>query len=452
MIRLPVRVALRAALLGALLLGPPSLAQVLVPLDSRPATSTLPAAIAALGGGAVSLPPAELLGNAQRGADPEKLQAWLAGQPTTGPLIVSLDALAYGGLVQSRTSDLSADQALARLAFLRVRARSQPTYAFITLPRSPDATNRARNLEVARQMMAWAAQGVFRELHVTWDDALPGSPAPQEAAALAVGAPANALLYPGADEVLASLVARALSPQSAKLRVEYSDPSKQGAVIKYEGVPLSGSVALHAQASGFELSTGELSTEKASTEKASTDSLSTDSTAPLTLYVYNGGDSRRSALRISALLRGGAQVAVADVAAVNQGNPRLWSDLATLRRPANLVALAAWGTPGNNIGTALAHAKLVLGKAQSGTLDPVRQDALLAREYANDVIYSGALRPQVRKVLPEAKLAAPGAAKTLETLAAPAFPLRLGNSYALDGASFPWARSFEWQFDLRTLP
>ncbi len=168
--------------------------------------------------------------------------------------------------------------------------------------------------------------------------------------------------------------------------------------------------------------------------------------APLTLYVYNGGDTRKAALRISALLRRGP-VAVADVNAVNQGNSLLWADLSTLRRPANLAALAAWGTPGNNIGSALAHAKVALRGA-----DPVRQDALLAREYANDVLYSALLRPAVRKALPESELATPKAAAVIESLARPDFPLKLGQRYALGSASFPWGRSFEWQFDLKPLP
>ncbi|MCV6021900.1 DUF4127 family protein, partial [Escherichia coli] len=86
-----------------------------------------------------------------------------------------------------------------------------------------DATNRARNLAVAREMVAWARAGVFRELHVTWDDALPGSPAPTEGAALAAEAPPHVHIYPGADEVLSLLVARALAPTERTVRVEYSD-------------------------------------------------------------------------------------------------------------------------------------------------------------------------------------------------------------------------------------
>lgn len=421
---------LLSRLLAAALLLPAAQAQILLPLDSRPATSTLPADIAGLVSSDVRLAPQWLLGVAKHGADEAPLQAWLAAQtaPQHLPLIVSLDALAYGGLVQSRTSPISAEEALSRLSVLRTKAaEQQPIYAFITLPRSPDATNRARNLAVAREMLNWAADGTFKELHITWDDALPGSPAPQEGAELAKTAPANVLVYPGADEVLSSLVARALAPEAARVKVEYSDPKKADAVIKYEGIALSRSVALHAQATGFTLAAaGE--------------------TAPLTLYVYNGGDSRKAALRVSALLRRG-KVAVVDVNAVNQGNLGLWSDLTTLRRPENLAALAAWGTPGNNLGSVLAHAKLVLHGA-----DPGRQDALLAREYTNDVIYSAQLRPQIRKALPEAELSSPRASRVALALAQKDFPLQFAQRYALADASFPWGRSFEWQFDLKTLP
>lgn len=415
----------RAAPLSALLLAACAGAQTLVPLDSRPATRVLPALIAGVGGKAVQVPGADLLGNAQRGADPAALAAWLNAQPTDGPLVVALDAFAYGGLVQSRTSPLSVEEALARLQPVREwQARTgQPVYAFITLPREPDATNRERNLAVVREMIGWAREGVFRELHVTWDDALPGSPAPAEGAELAQAAPANVRVYPGADEVLAMLAARALAPTEKTVRVEYSDPARAQGVIKYEGIPLTESAANHARASGFRV----------------VDSGGAD----LTLFVYNGGDARQAAVRVSALLRRGP-VAVADVAQVNLGNSRLWADLATLRQHANLRALAAWGTPGNNLGTALAHARLTLEG-----VDPFRQDALLAREYANDVIYSGEVRAALRKAIPEAELNTPaGQAKLLE-LARNYFPLRVGLTYTLDDATLPWGRSFEWDFDLK---
>jgi hypothetical protein len=420
---------LRPALLLSLFLTAQAGAQTLLPLDSRPATRVLPALIAGLAGGTPHVPPALLLGNAVQEANPALLAAWLNTQPTDGPLIVALDALAYGGLVQSRSSPLTAAAALARLQPLREwhTRTGQPIYAFITLPREPDATDRARNLAVARAMLDWAQAGVFAALDITWDDALPGSPAPAEGASLAGEAAdrglTNVRVYPGADEVLAMLVARALAPQERTVRVEYSDPVAARKVMKYEGIPLTRSAANHAVGSGF--------------------TITQDASADLTLYVFNGGDPRQAALRVSALLRRGP-VAVADVEKVNLGNSRLWADLTTLRQHANLRALAAWGTPGNNLGSALAHARLSLNGA-----DPVRQDALLAREYANDVIYSSELRAALRKTVPEKELDTPQGQAELLRLAQDYFPLRIGNAYVLDAAALPWGRSFEWDFDLR---
>ncbi|RJF71630.1 DUF4127 family protein [Deinococcus cavernae] len=402
-------------------------AQTLVPLDSRPATRVLPALIAGLKGDTVQVPAAKVLGNAERGADPATLTAWLAQQPANEPLIVALDALAYGGLVQSRTSPLSAAEAVTRLQPLRdwQQRTGQPVFAFITLPREPDATDRARNLEVVRQMMTWAREGVFRELHVTWDDALPGSPAPQEGAALAKDAPANVHVYPGADEVLSMLTARATAPGEKRVKLVYSDPQAATAVMKYEGISLTRSAENHALGSGFTVAQAS-------------------ETPDLTLFVFNGGDPRRAAIQISGLQRQGP-VAVADVAQVNLGNTRLWKDLSTLRQSANLLALAAWGTPGNNLGTALAHAKVALDG-----VNPIRQDALLAREYANDVIYSAELRAALRKAIPEKDLNTPAAQAKLLSLARDHFPLRLGDTYTIADASLPWGRSFEWDFDLES--
>ncbi|GGQ98275.1 DUF4127 family protein [Deinococcus ruber] len=416
-------------------------AQTLIPLDSRPATSTLPAQIAALGGSPVHLPPADLLGTAAQGADPAALLAWLKAQPTDGPLIVSLDALAYGGLVQSRSSRDSVDTVMARLQAVRDwgAASGQPIYAFIVLPRQPDAVDRARNLEVAKRMVQWAREGVFKELHVTWDDALPGSPAPQEGAALAKDAPANVLVYPGADEVLSSLVARADAPEAATLVVEYSQPEKAAAVIRYEGIALGSSVALHAKAAGWQVTAGQ---PEAILTPFGGEGVRAPDARTLTLYVFNGGDARAAALRVSQLLRRGP-VAVADVEKVNTGNLRVWADLYTLKRPQDLSSLAAWGTPGNNLGTVLAHAKLVTAGVPSAS-----QDALLAREYANDIVYSSQLRAQIRALIPDANLPGSNAPGVLEGLAQTYFPLQFKSSYALESASFPWNRSFEADLEL----
>lgn len=417
---------------GLLLSAAPAQAQTMIPMDSRPATSRLPAAIAGLKSDTLKVVPRELLGTAQQGADPERLLEWLRTEATGAadePLIVALDALAYGGLVQSRGSSDSAARVLGRLLPLREwqRETGRPVYAFITIPRHPDAVDRERNYAVAQLLTRWAAAGTFKELHIAWDDALPGSPAPAEGAKLAQFAaevaPDNVRVYPGADEVLALLSARALSPAPKTLQAVYSEPRLAEEVIKYEGIPLTQSVENHAEAAGFRMAEPGQS-------------------ADMTVYVFNGGDPRRAALAISALLRRGP-VAVVDVEKVNLGNTRLWKDLGTLKRDANLSALAAWGTPGNNLGSALAHAKLTLDGVA-----PERQEALLAREYANDLIYSTRLRSALRAAVPEAEMNTPAAQAKLMELAAEYFPLDLGGRYGLEQVNLPWGRSFEWDFDL----
>ncbi|MFC4455898.1 DUF4127 family protein [Deinococcus sonorensis] len=441
----PSAVALSLALAGSVQ------AQLLIPLDSRPATSTLPAQIAGLRGQPVHVTPAELLGDAQHGADPQRLTEWMNAQPADGPLIIALDALAYGGLVQSRTSPDPVETVMQRLQAVRDwhERTGQPVYAFITLPREPDATNRARNLEVARQMIGWAREGVFAQLHVTWDDALPGSPSPAEGAALAQDAPENVRVYPGADEVLASLAALSLGGEPSPLAVEYSQSDKAAQVIRYEGIPLSASVALHAAAAGWTVV--PTVPDPVLTPFGGVGTRPEGGPAALTLYVYNGGDARAAALRISQLLRRGP-VAVADVEKINGGNPRMWTDLYTLRRPQDLASLAAWGTPGNNLGTVLAHARVLQLAEQapvSGPALPERQDALLAREYANDIVYGTKLRAQLRQALPETQLGTPQAQQTLLTLARLYFPLQFGQTYTLEGARLPWQRSFEADLQLQ---
>lgn len=416
---------MRAFSLLTFLISSSALGQTLIPLDSRPATRVMPALMARLTSKQVHVPPIALLGTAKQGAEANKLYAWLNQQPKDQPLIVALDALAYGGLVQSRKSPINADEAIQRLEPLKdwKKQTRQPIYAFITLPREPDATNRERNLMVVRHMMEWAAEDIFQELHIAWDDALPGSPAPQEGAKLASKAPRNVHVYPGADEVLSMLVARTLAWPMRTVRFEYSDPKAAQKVMKYEGIPLTESAHNHALAAGF------LVTESPNAE--------------LTLYVYNGGQPREAAVRVSQLLRKGA-VAVADVAHVNLGNVNLWKDLNTLKRSQNLKALAAWGTPGNNLGSALAHAKIALEG-----VDPRRQDALLAHEYANDVIYSANVRAQLRKSIPEKEMGTPAAQKALLSLAKNYFPIQLEDTYELKEADLPWNRSFEWDFMLK---
>ena len=430
-------IALLILTLGAAHAQPAPLGVVaLIPLDSRPATATLPLEIAGVARVRVVTPPAALLGDATRAADTPALLDWLEVTPVSAA-VVALDALIYGGLVQSRTSTLSTTEALAKLEPLVAwHGRSRvPLHAFITIPRAPDATNRARNLEVITRLLDWAADGTFARLYITWDDALPGSPAPLEGAQVREAAEArtlsNVLVYPGADEVASAMIARlALEAAQVKttVKLEFSLPEASEQVSRYDGLPLSQSATAQARAVGLEV---------------------VQSKADLTLFVFNGGDRRAAALRLSALARRGP-VALADVFDVNKAASRLLEDTVTLQRYFGLYAFAAWGTPGNNLGTALAHGAMrLLGG------DSLAHVNLLLREYVNDYLYSTLVRPQVRDVMADQLLEGDVARAMLLGLLRSAFkPARLERTYCLQilAADFPWARSFEVRLEVSATP
>ena len=402
----------------------------LVPLDSRPVNTSLPVAIADSGNLEMVTPPPELLGTNTRATDAQAIRTWLDTiQPSA--LIVSLDALAYGGLVQSRFSQISTDDAWNNLWSAWFWHLSSPVYAFVVIPRAPDAVNRERNLAVIRRALDWAADGTLKRLFVTWDDALPGSPAPMEGAQIRSDAEArglkNVFVHPGADEVASVLTASLLLERlnlRPKLRVRFSDPVAASSLIApYEGQTLTESVRQQAQAIGLEPSDN----------------------SDLELYVYNGGDPRKAALEISADQRRGL-VALADVNTVNQANPKLIQDLLASGGFAQLAGFAAWGTPGNNIGTALAQAVMLVSRGRSAA-----SNAVLARGFINDYLYSSVLRPVLRQGRLEAEFSNDDTRAALLTgLQQKLLEFRLGATrFRLEDAFFPWERSFEIGFELR---
>lgn len=112
-----------------------------VPLDDRPvcleyAVKTMEAA-----GWDVKTPPLEYIAGADRGGNPDELFAWLEDNADESlAMVVSSDALIYGGLVDSRTHHIPLDVLRARadrLVELKKESRDQLVYVFTTIMRSP---------------------------------------------------------------------------------------------------------------------------------------------------------------------------------------------------------------------------------------------------------------------------------------------------------------------------
>jgi len=110
-----------------------------VPLDNRPCNAKLPGLLARMVDFELVMPPLDLLGEGRHEAQPERIAEWLL-EPhgRVDCAILSLDMLAYGGLVPSRTMGLSPDTALERLdvlAALREQLGESAIYAFNAIMR-----------------------------------------------------------------------------------------------------------------------------------------------------------------------------------------------------------------------------------------------------------------------------------------------------------------------------
>ena len=116
-----------------------------VPLDNRPvcldyAVETMQAA-----GWNVETPPSEYIASSDHSGNPDKLYEWLAARSATAnAIVVSSDALIYGGLVDSRTHHLPKDvltERAERLLKLKAQGGDPFVYVFTTIMRSPKASS-----------------------------------------------------------------------------------------------------------------------------------------------------------------------------------------------------------------------------------------------------------------------------------------------------------------------
>ncbi|MDO4528651.1 MAG: DUF4127 family protein, partial [bacterium] len=112
-----------------------------VPLDNRPVCLAYPVQTMEAAGWEVKTPPWEYIAGMEHGGDPDALFDWLLDNADESlAMVVSSDALIYGGLVDSRTHNIPLDVLKARadrLVELKKDFGDQLVYVFTTIMRSP---------------------------------------------------------------------------------------------------------------------------------------------------------------------------------------------------------------------------------------------------------------------------------------------------------------------------
>ena len=148
---------------------------LLVPLDSRPAAGQFAQMIAQMDAADVHMPPYEMLGRFTVPGDPDSILNWLETQDykDISSIVISADMVCYGGLIASRSNDVAAPVALARMqriADLKKVAPHIKIYVVSAIMRlAPTATrsNSAWRLRLAKfaEMRREAGFDGFRRRH-----------------------------------------------------------------------------------------------------------------------------------------------------------------------------------------------------------------------------------------------------------------------------------------------
>jgi hypothetical protein len=431
----------------------------LIPLDERPVNVRYPQLIAQIADAELRVPPAALLSRKRTPADCDALLAWLSAQAEScDALICSLDLLAYGGLIASRTLDEPAARCLARLERLRAMPRSGVVYAFNVIARIPDADDsveepeywsrygrrlhrysqllhraaegqavdvelsalqaeipeayradflrrRLRNHQVNLAALDLLAHGVFDLLVISSDDTSPYGLGSQEKAWLSewrrrLQLTDSVLMYPGADEIGCVLVMRALlqrAQRTPRFYVHYAIPEDSARVAPYEDGAVSLTVERQIRAIGGVLVEREDEAEfivAVNPPSRIGAELDFSPEAYAAEQAYRATPMAAFAERIAVWLSAARHVILCDVAYPNGSDPFLMAQLFAQADVRQLAAYGAWNTAGNTIGTALAQ-----GAASSMAQTPQQaraQQYFLAHRFVEDYLYQQGVRAEVR--------------------------------------------------------
>ena len=423
---------------------------VLLPLDDRPAVAQFAQMIGAIGDHEVVMPPHEMLGKFTTPGDTKKLRDWLSimNYANIDAIVISVDMLAYGGLVASRAPDTAQADALKRLEFfhwLKSKHPNVPVYAFNVLmrvaptasketrawrddlarwaelmdraPKTNDAklqseleqlktkldrkllddylAARRRNLQVNLAMIKLYENHVIDNLIFLQDDAREYGLHRHDQLILherlkARGINDEVPIYNGADEGALSLIARAVldkHKQKVKVAVVYSSEKGRKVIAPYEDHPLEFTVENQIKAAGGQV-------------------VAANETPDYTLYVNapatTASEFTMFSKNLVTDLKAGKAVALADVLFpaphFSGADERLVTILKTEKLIDKLTGYAAWNTAGNTLGTAIPAANMRFFSKQftdapeRAARASVSHFEFLLHRFAGDYLYHDVVR------------------------------------------------------------
>lgn len=445
-----------------------------VPIDNRPVCYTLPKLIAGINNDIeFLLPPREYLGDLTKSADIESLFEWLVSLQKPDAVIISLDTLAYGGLIPSRRCAESFEDIKNRIDTLKeiLEGKKSKIYAFSSIMRISNNNyneeekeywsiwgkkifeysynldksggkggfkheipsdilddyieTRRRNFEINKIYLQWQKEGLFDTLIFSKDDCAEYGFNVQEARILEK---MGGFTKTGADEIPLSLLSRAI-PCEVKVCPIFLEADEKDLISNYEDVSIEKSVLGQLELAGCKI----------------TD----ENCADILLYINNFKNHQGEiVMKVSTeMFSKTFQVPnkpymIADVRFANGADNNFVSEFFKNDIiDENFFGYSAWNTSANSLGSLICGAKMkFFAKNFSDFYCENNFKNLQITRFLDDWAYQANVRqtlsnPCVSKVC--------AGMENFENIISEKFPTKISAKY-----SFPWNRLFEIEVTL----
>ena len=431
-----------------------------IPIDNRPVCYNLAKNICAIDAGIdLFIPPREYLGSLTKGANIEAIFDWLYHLPSMDVMIISLDTLAYGGLIPSRRISDSLEDVKTRIERLRTILKGKKVFAFSSIMRisnnncneeekeywkdwgkkiyeysynsskfwHPPKTDiprdilrdymstRKRNFAINKMYLEWQKEGLFDTLIFSKDDCAEYGFNVEEARELEK---LGAKIKTGADEIPLTLLARSIQ-KNIKVYPVFTEPAYKDRISNYEDISIEQSVLGQLELGGFNV-------------------VDSEDKSDIVLLV-NNFVAKQGELVMGTITQPYDKVftppkkpyAIADVRYANGADNQFVKALFKSKSPLPEYGFSAWNTSANTVGSLLAGIKVKYGAKIYN--DRAFKKLQMIR-YLDDWAYQANVRGQINEPCDIRRLMQPYEEKICEKLKY--------LEYNIDYV-FPWKRKFE---------
>lgn len=438
-----------------------------LPIDNRPVCYNLVKEITKVDKSIeLYIPPRNMLGGLTKTADIMGLYSWFCKLPEVDAIVLSLDTIAYGGLIPSRRSTESYQDIRSRMIDFKhiLQSKNAKIYAVSSIMRISNnncneeekeywdkygklifeysyskhqyASNlglespvkniipthilndykatRNRNFKINQMYLEWQKEGFFETLIFSKDDCAKYGFNVMEAEHLTR---MGGKVITGADEIPLSLISKSIigdisvkpiytEPDSISLISNYEDVSIKECVenqLKFAGVNISDDADITLVINNFKSHQGEI------VMKTSTEQFSGELELPKTPYM------------------------IADVRNANGADNNFVASVFEKFDYSNFYGYSAWNTSANTIGSLICCGKLKFLAQKKGTYNDVAFKKVQMIRFLDDWAYQANIRQEITEPCNIQPMMKPYEEKISELL-----DLKIRNEYF-----FPWNRLFE---------